>query len=193
MDERRNKIIVGGIIGIVVLAILGFVVFGGKAKCDLVEKQPEFKETSQNIASSDYKSLVNFAGFLKYEDVKDKVFMPLAIQSVKSTDQSLTLQTDCAELAMTMKVENERSYVEKIDVKLSTANGDYSECTIMGTPLLLAETGKHYRCKISKSYSCKKDNKAVAVLTLNAIEFVFNGDAEKIKKGEFGNDPKDCQ
>lgn len=201
MDDRRNKIIVGSVIVIVVVTIVAFVFFSGagSAKCDLIEGKPEFKaENLKNISSGDYKSLANFDGFLTYTlaDAKEKkVYLPLQLQSIASDSKdasipTLTLQADCAKVTFTMRTDQTTgTSVTKIEVELSHANDKSTKCQItdvgdLGKP---APVGKHYKCQTARltTFDCKDGDKTIARLQMNDIEFEINGNSDNIKKGEF--------
>lgn len=207
MDDRRNKIIVGGIIGLIVLAIIVLVFLKSGPKCDLIDTKPDVPSDLtklKNLASSDYKSMLNFAGYLKYnidsKDEKKKQFLPLEIQSINTedvkdtTDKLLVLNGDCAKMTMTVKTDKTTSKqtVSTINVDLTTANGDSKSCSIdpMGIEV---SAGKHYSCKVDKIYTCFDKEKNVAQFIMNDLEFEVNGNSDKIKNGEWSTGAEVCK
>lgn len=206
MDDRRNKFIVGGLIGLIVLAIVVLVFLKSGPKCDLIDTKPVSDLTKlKNLASSDYKSLLNFAGYLKYnidsKDDKKKEFLPLNVQSINtedvkdSTDRLFVLNGDCAKMTLTVRTDKttKKESVSNINVDLTTANGDSKSCTIVNPMNIEAAAGKHYSCMIDKTYTCKDKDKIVAELVLNDLEFELNGNSDKIKAGEFSTEKESCK
>lgn len=214
MDDRKNKIIVGSVIALVVLIIMIFIVLKStQATCDLVDSRPKydlFKLPPQNISSSDYRVLLNFAGFLTYKldnstsnNEKIKQFMPLNVQSISleanGQQQILILNADCAKLTMTLnKDPKQNMLINNINVDLKLANGDNKSCT--STVSIVTPQGKHYYCRQERTYSCAstkkadgmKEVKTIADLVLSGLEFEIDGNIDKFKKGMYDRPEAIC-
>jgi len=215
MDDRRNKIIVGVVIAIVVIGVVALIVVKKSSpSCELVDSLPALDATKlHNISSQDNFALANFAGYLKYElgpDVKGdeakRVYMPLSLQSVnleaEDSGSVLTLTEDCAKLSLSLKKSGDGK-VNLADIQVDlTGQPSRNEKVCRVSPGIVISAGKHYSCKKEVSYDCVaqyKDDKGVektktvAHLVVSSIEFEINGDPEKIKKQTFSTEAEPCK
>lgn len=215
MDERRNQIIVGGVVTVVVIVVIALIATKSSGPaCDLQADPPKVDLTQvKTIVSSKNDALVKFAGFVKYEhnatDKDDKAYLLLNTQSVlkdgeKDKKNVVTVDAECGTVQFDLLADQAtptlvRYKTGTVTLELVTPNGDNHSCTMdFG---ISYDKGKHYRCQKVKTYPCttkskddKDKEKVVTVATLNVayLEFELDGDAAKAKNGQFSTDAVEC-
>lgn len=215
MDGKRNKVIAGVVIIVVVVALIFLFASESSVKCELGEVEPAFDlKKQQNVKSSDNKALVDFDGFLNYEKSdknEKKVYLALNFESVsyeenevnKTLTGKMTLKTNCATLDFNYVLGENRAglTVTDIDVSLTLPNGDFKTCKVKQPSIASINPQMHYSCELRKEYTCeatvKQDNKdvtkTVAKLVLGVFKFEVGGDPEKIKNLEFSTGEEKCK
>lgn len=214
MDENRNKIIVGAIVGVIVIGVIVLIATRSSVSCDLVDAKPVNVDLTklENMKTEDNTAMANFAGYLIYSKPEDKsekpkIFLPLEFKSIninKVDDQKsiLNLETNCAKIALSYKIEAPGRTVDTITINLSEANGDSVSCTVDNPNIVVTTLNdKHYKCTTEKSYTCStktnKDGKdittKVATLVVSALEFELEGKPEEIKEGKFSTKFDACK
>lgn len=214
MDEQRNKIIAGAVV-ITVLVVIGFLVIlkSGGPKCELVSAKPDVVPSDKvsHAASSDNTALAYLDAYLEYELAKDSKeksnIMPLQIKELKvnkvDTGRRVDLVADCAKISIDINDSDKRNNIVKgAHVELTLANGDESTCDIDASFKPAQFPVNNYsQCKTEQTLVCSKktkdkDNKettkTVGKLIIRSLQFELDGDAEKIKKGEFSKQSTSC-
>lgn len=213
MDEKRNKVIVGVVITVVVIGLVLLFVMRNSANCELSEVEPGVDlKNSKNVKSSDKRALVSFIGYLTYlkdDKAKDpkKIFLPLNFESVSVQDTTgdnivkgtIKLETDCAKLNFDYKtfdtagVTGKGISVQDIEISLTLPNGDFKSCKVTDdTKIVRTNPKNYYSCEIKKEYDCKVDKKVVVKLTLGLFKLQLDGDKEKTGDLEFSGKPETC-
>lgn len=204
-----SRVMIGIIVTLVVLSVGTFVllsVYRDSSSCYLVRNIPKSNATNiRNIASSDYRSLANFLGYLEYNmNTSDNTFMPLNLLSISQNrcgdGVMLELLADCAAVSIYMLPDRMKNITKVMDitVKLVLPNGYYSKCFI-NTSEISFKNNRHYDCKQERRYCCKISDESVdghyrdiAILGVQDFEFEIGGDVSSIKRGMFNTKADNC-
>lgn len=208
-SSNRTKIVLGVVIVVTVLAFVFIALFAGSAlECEFLEEVPD-KQMSRIGHTLDFKNLVSYSAYLKYNIPKDseeqnssKPILLLYLTEyfkVESTDDThlVELGNDCANF--TMKVNKSQDgktmLVESIKVDLRVPNKDVKSCVIRN-PQISYDLGKHYKCPTGKVYECTTTSNGqtwrVAQLIFNTLEFELDGNTDSIKDDNFSTPPQEC-
>lgn len=103
--------------------------------------------------------------------------------------QILTLNADCAEINIGLAKNNSDFRAESIEVILPILDNNgvksTSSCKIFDAQIIQHQN-KHYKCE-DKAYRCVKNNKLIALLVFQILEFEIYDDLNETKQGNFTN------
>lgn len=214
MDKRK---VIAAVLIILVLFYVSLIVvlkIKHTRHCELSNTEPKYDADSLiNIESQDWKALVNFDGYFKYERVVDgkdtyeyKGFMPLKLIDVEhhsSTNESegeyLDLDTTCATIRIELMSQNKVLKVTRFVVRLVLPDGLDDHCIIRHPEVYFdpIKPGTHYECKKIQLYPCSSETypntNPVGFLAINAFEFELNGIPNMVEQGKFSTVSVQCR
>lgn len=197
--EHANKIIAVAIVLVVGLGIVAVTVSRQNSIwCGLVDEKPASDLSKlPNLASSDLKALVKFAGYINYEIDSTYRFVPLRVDSVNVTtlddgDHLLVVLADCARLSFTVQPNK----VKSVHVDLALPSKKVRVCA-SEEPNFAFDDNQHYACLEEHERSCNSTESdgsqtRIAWLVFEALEFELNGDPMKVERHEFSTFPSGC-
>lgn len=197
--EKRDKIIKAVIMVtitliVLLIAILSLVNFS----CAFQDNEPvRDLSMSSNIASTDFKALANFAGFLQHNDNNrnSTLYLPFELESVKvqstSDFQTLTLKAECGQIELLIKPENNNYKVAEISVEFRKTNKGFHSCRVSESIGIIFNQDFHYFCDKRKTLACQGNDNNDATetteftLVISGIEFETYGDVGDFRNGIF--------
>lgn len=195
-------------IAVVIVVIILVATKTSEPVCELQAERPNIDSTkTKAISSKENNALLKFAGYVKYKldpDSEDRnAFLELSeTRSVALKDgNSVIFKMDCATITIHLNLDFTANLIgiSSVTMELVKPADEYYACSMaFGT---VYPKGKHYSCKIENSYPCRiitetdttmGQNITVATLTVTNLEFEINGNAAKVKKGQFSTEPAEC-
>lgn len=183
--------------------------------CQISEQEPTNVDEIIYVNSADNKARVGLSGFIKYEPVPRLPFDPtlpkprymqLKLHQVEQNSSvgslSLRLTTSCAFFAIvfsdhSFEKNNKQQHLLFVPINIVDPDFGVMECVGSDRPMNW-EKGYHYRCDKPQEYYCVskepiEQQKYVAYLTLNHLEFELNGNQSKIARGQFSTNTHYCE
>lgn len=203
----RNKLVLGFVLLVVLLGLALVVLLTGP-KCELLDEPPGEEPCMK--PSQDFKDLVIFSGYLKYDLARSNgtKYLPISLKSMtvdrplpgSQHNRVVILNNDCAKLTFIIDLLEDERQTARIVVE-SKHNHDalpqvgHNECWI-DFPRIDLFQGSHYKCDRLKEYSCKKpiesNEEVVATLVLNKFELEIDGIQNIIKENRFSSPALEC-
>ena len=209
MDQKRIVVIASvAIVAVIGVAVLLKLTLWAKPSCNHVNDLPKIDVTKvSTLASSDNIAMAKTAAYAKFGD-KTLTYLELNLKSVEEAKPSenkrvLTFNFDCGKLTFDVvyTADKGKAAMQDVDNVIFTqvgGDGDGKQCRL-NTFKFNDSKDVRYSCQKEIIYPCtpvdQKDAKDEPILiSLNAIDFEVDGNADTIKKGKFSKDAtkKDC-
>lgn len=207
MDKRNKIIIYSAIFALLALIVVMMsIVAVVHCSCRNQNTEPHLDSALvNNLVDADYLAIGRFAGYLQFGDLigsnnttKAGKFLPLELRSVsfRSSEQVMTLRTNCAQLDMHLQSDDRQSYVEQINVSLDRASNAKSSCIVSDARQIRYLTPNwHYACPFEKKFSClANDGSRTLLLTLVMweLEFELLGNPQDYLEAKFSTPREIC-
>lgn len=208
MEPKTKKILIIGAVvtSLILLAIILIVVISAanKPTCNLEDFEP-WPETN-NVASSNYKTLIDFAGYLIYSGDErlnqTDSWMALKLKSVETKTINgihvMTMDLTCAQMEFQIFEKNKIVRVAAAKVNLQRANLGFYQCNIPEVKYINYHPDKHYACDKPLWFSCFAPKKTfdrqqlILSLVIKGIQFEIDGNPEDHKEGNYSFPSSNC-
>lgn len=198
MDQKRVVVIASvAIVAVIGVAVLLRLTLWAKPSCNHVNDSPKIDTAKlQAIASKDNIALAKTAAYAKFGN-KTASYVELNLKSIEEvkpsdTKRVLILNFDCGKLTFDVQYKDTTQTVDNVIFTQVGGDEDGKQCRL-DTFKFTDLKNVRYTCAKEIFYPCtpldEKDAKKDSIaISLNAIDFEVDGDAEKIKKGQFSKD-----
>ena len=199
--ERKYKILIGVFVGVAIVSLvgIGLLLINKQKQCELTKIEPKIDLTVlKNVASSDYRNLVNIGIYIEFFN---DGFQELSLEKVSvspgnwqtNNTRTLLLSFDCGtfiEVSLQLDVQTNLMHVETPTLSRIDAGGKTLECRLNDF-YYQDNLDTRYSCHERMAFVCMRigDNKDVATVVLEVLEFELDGDRELIKSGQFSKQP----
>lgn len=197
--------LIGGVAAVVVIVVIALVAWPrSQPACTPSSVKPDVGSlTVKNVASSDFTTLANLAGYVTLTTTtKDKKtelsYLPVDLEtvevvksgttgSVRFTGQCVTLEVDCEEA----KDNNGKAQYKYKAINMQVKNDASEKKTLekvckFDTPFAFMQPAdQYYTCPKEQSHSCTGDKDTSYSLNLKSIEFELDDKPEEVKAGKF--------
>lgn len=200
--DRQTRITLAALLlaGLIVFLLVLTVLMSSNHSCVIVWTELNARpESLVDIPSKDLGALASFAGYLRVLPDPEKgrykdSFLELKHKSTHLDDQSLIIETDCANLTLKMKSTRGSSFVDFIQVQLKRPDLGFAECEIHSRPTIVSKSRHHFRCSQLLVFKCfTNDRYPEAELNVQSLQFEIDGLPEMVAQGLYSTPADDCQ
>lgn len=203
MEAKTKKIIIisSVVASLVLFAIVLIIIAATSSTCTHLDSEPIIDWSKlRNVASSNYQTLANFAGFLAYNGDESSnttdSFVALKLRSVETRtqmgDQVMSMDLTCAKVEFHIGFANSDYTVETAKVTLSEPKLGFNVCYLDNSVSLAYNSGTHFACARRFRFDCFADitktfgrKVLITTLVIDGIEFEVQGNPNDHKSSTY--------